>query len=58
MTGGEVTVTDGGTPIDVFDMEAGLPFEWVLETMPVEAQLADGTLMKSVAVPSYSFEWG
>lgn len=42
---GTVTVTDGGEALDVSTMEAGLPFQWTLETMPVEGQLVDGTLI-------------
>ncbi len=45
VTGGAITVSDGGTAIPVTALEAGLPFSWVVETMPVEAQLADGTLI-------------
>ena len=45
VSGGEVTVTDGGEAIEVSEMEAGLPFDWTLQTMPVEAQLIDGTLI-------------
>lgn len=45
VAGGTVTVTDGGEPIPVSAMQAGLPFGWAVETMPVEAQLADGTLI-------------
>ncbi len=33
------------TPYPVKTLEAGLPFDWAVETMPVEAQLADGTLI-------------
>ncbi len=42
---GHVTVTDGGEVFDVSEMEAGLPFKWVAETMPLEAQLSNGTLI-------------
>ena len=33
------------TPYPVKSIEVGLPFDWAVETMPIEAQLADGTLV-------------
>lgn len=44
---GESTVADGQvtTPFDVTSLEVGLAFDWVVETMPIEARLADGTLI-------------
>lgn len=42
---GVITVTDGGETIPVLAVQAGLPFGWAIETMPVEAALADGTLI-------------
>ncbi|MBE0529257.1 MAG: hypothetical protein IH626_00425 [Rhodospirillales bacterium] len=45
VTDGAITVSDGGTAVPVRAVEAGLPFSWAIETMPVEAQLADGTLI-------------
>jgi len=34
VTGGVVTVMDGGTAIDVTEMEAGMALDWALEPMP------------------------
>lgn len=45
VTGGAVTVADGGVAVEVSAMEAGFPVDWALETNPVEAALADGTLI-------------
>ncbi len=45
VTGGAITVAEGGTAIPVTAVEAGLPFSWAIETMPVEAALSDGTLI-------------
>lgn len=44
---GTATVSAGAvtTPYDVSTLEVGLPFDWAVETMPIEAQLADGTLI-------------
>jgi len=44
---GTVTVTDGTItlPEPAREIEAGFSFSWVIETMPAEAQLADGTLI-------------
>jgi len=42
---GQVTVTDGGAALNVSAMEAGLPFSWAAETMPLEAQISKGTLV-------------
>ena len=44
---GEYTVTGGEITLDrdVSKVEAGLPFGWAIETMPIEAQLTDGTLI-------------
>ncbi|MBC7907418.1 MAG: hypothetical protein H7Y60_11830 [Rhodospirillaceae bacterium] len=44
---GTYTVTDGTItlPFEASSVEAALRFSWVVETMPVEAQLADGTLV-------------
>jgi len=42
---GQVTVTDGGTAFPVTTLEAGLPLNWALETMPMEAQITKGTLV-------------
>jgi len=33
------------TPYDVTSVEVGLPFDWAVETMPIEAKLSDGTLI-------------
>jgi len=44
VTGGQIVVTGGGDPLLVSAVEAGLPLDWALETMPPEAQLGDGTL--------------
>ncbi len=42
---GQIVVTDGGDPLVVSTLEAGMPLSWVAETMPLEAQLSDGTLI-------------
>ncbi|ANK80082.1 MAG: hypothetical protein TEF_04215 [Rhizobiales bacterium NRL2] len=44
---GEVTVAGGAveTPLPVSTLEAGLVFDWAVETMPIEAELTDGTLV-------------
>ncbi len=44
---GPQTVTNGAirTPYEVTSVEVGLPFQWAVETMPIEAQLTDGTLI-------------
>ena len=45
VTDGAIAVTDGGVAFPAREVEAGLPFDWVLEPLPVEAQLAEGTLV-------------
>ncbi|WP_425404474.1 hypothetical protein [Hwanghaeella sp.] len=45
VTGGAVQVRDGGVPFPAREIEAGLSFDWVVEPLPVEAQIADGTLV-------------
>jgi hypothetical protein len=42
---GKIAITDGGAALAVETVEAGMGFDWALETMPVEAQLTDGTLI-------------
>ena len=44
---GVQTVTGGtvATPYPVSAVEVGLTFPWVVETMPIEARLGDGTLV-------------
>ncbi|MGH6948832.1 MAG: hypothetical protein ACREDZ_15995, partial [Kiloniellales bacterium] len=44
---GDATVSGGAveTPHAVSTLEAGLSFDWAVETMPLEAQLSDGTLI-------------
>ncbi|MEM7046028.1 MAG: hypothetical protein AAF442_00030 [Pseudomonadota bacterium] len=44
---GVTTVASGTvtTPHAVTDLQVGLPFDWAVETMPIEAQLSDGTLV-------------
>lgn len=44
---GEALVISGAvaTPAAVSHLEAGLAFDWAVETMPVEAALTDGTLI-------------
>lgn len=44
---GEATVINGAVtaPSAVSELHAGLAFDWVVETMPVEAALTDGTLI-------------
>lgn len=41
--GGAVAVSDGGEALAVSDIEIGLAFRRVVETMPLEAQLSNGT---------------
>lgn len=45
VTGGAIAVTDGGVAFPAGEIEAGLPFDWVVEPLPVEAQIAEGTLV-------------
>lgn len=45
VTGGAITVTDGGVAFPAREIEAGIPFDWVVEPLPVEAQIAQGTLV-------------
>jgi len=45
VTGGAVAVRDGGAPYPASEIEAGLPFGWTVEPLPVEAQIAEGTLV-------------
>ncbi|WP_417513773.1 hypothetical protein [Minwuia sp.] len=44
---GVASVSDGRitSPVAVSELHAGLPFDWAVETMPIEAQLTDGTLV-------------
>lgn len=44
---GTAVVADGQvtTPFEVTTLEVGLAFDWAVETMPIEVQLADGTLI-------------
>lgn len=42
---GVITVTDQGTERAVSNIEVGLQFDWTLEPLPVEAQIAEGTLV-------------
>ena len=44
---GDAIVSDGSvtTPLPVSELQAGLPFDWSVETMPIEAALTDGTLV-------------
>ncbi|OAN50695.1 hypothetical protein [Magnetospirillum moscoviense] len=48
---GTFTVAAGTITLDApaASIEVALPFSWVVETMPVEAQLADGTLVGTMA---------
>ena len=43
--GGDIVVTDGGEAFDVNTIEVGLQFLRRVETMPLEAQLSNGTLV-------------
>ncbi|RVU39021.1 hypothetical protein EOI86_07120 [Hwanghaeella grinnelliae] len=45
VTDGTVAVTDGGAAFPAMEVEAGMPFDWVVEPLPVEAQIAEGTLV-------------
>jgi hypothetical protein len=45
VTGGAIAVTDGGVAFPTREIEAGIPFDWVVEPLPVEAQIAQGTLV-------------
>lgn len=42
---GSITVRDGGDTFPFAVGEAGLPFDWTLEPLPLEAQVAEGTLV-------------
>lgn len=44
---GEVKIADGTLELDypVKKIEVGIPFDWACETMPVTAELSDGTLV-------------
>lgn len=44
VTGGEITITDGGLPVKASRIEAGFAIPWVLEPVPAEAAIADRTL--------------
>lgn len=45
---GTITITDQGAERAVSEVEVGLQFEWHLEPLPVEAQIAEGTLVGEV----------
>ncbi len=45
---GGITIRDGGKILAVKDMEVGLPVHWHLTPLPVEAQVADATLVGQV----------
>ena len=44
---GRISITDGGEAIEVSAVEAGLPFNRIVETMPLEGQLSNGTAVGS-----------
>lgn len=45
VSGGAVQIADGGASFAASEVEAGLRVDWVLEPLPIEAQIAAGTLV-------------